>query len=443
MKSLVLLLAGLSTTASAGGMMLPIHGVHDTERAGALVAGSEDPDSLWLDPAGLAHLREGTAVLVDAAYVDQRIDYARIDSGDNQLGAVSNQYPGIAIPTLAAAVRLPAGVVLAGGLTAPYAGIGRFDGDATRYASISLAESAFVNLTVGAAYAPLPGLRVGITATDTITMLKSQVALSGCPGQTICAPEDPEFDALTKVDATDLFAPSAGAGIQYDVTPRITLAASATTPTYVRAHGTVATRLPSSAYFEGAMVMGDRIDVAFTLPATTKLGIEVRPDDHLRIEAALDVEYWSEHETMKLATSDVYIANAAGVGMYQLSPITIPRHYRTSYAPSIGGEYRRGKLQLGAGYSYETAAAPKAYVSALTVDSAKHIIGLGGGYTIAGWDLGAAFAFVKLTDVDLALADARVPQLTPLRDQPSEIYVNAGHYRSSYLVGGVRASRRF
>jgi long-chain fatty acid transport protein len=440
-KSLLLVL--IPATATAGGMVLPIHGVHDTERAGALIAGSEDPDSLWLDPAGLAHLREGTAVLVDAAYVDQRIDYARIDSGDNQLAAVSNQYPGIAVPTLAAAYRMRGGLVLAGGVTAPYAGIGKYDGDATRYSSISLAESAFVNLTVGAAYSPLRGLRLGVTATDTITMLKSQVALSGCPGQTICAPEDPDFDARTKVDATDLFAPSVGAGIQYDVTPRITLAASGTTPTYVRAHGTVATQLPSSAYFEGAMVMGDQIDVSFTLPATTKFGIEVRPDDHLRIEAALDVEYWSEHKAMKLTTTDVYIANAAGVGMYQLSPITIPRHYKTSYAPSIGGEYRLGKLQVGAGYSYETAAAPKAYVSAMTVDSAKHIIGLGGGYTISGWDVGAAFAFVKLADVDLSLADARVPQLTPLRDQPSEIYVNAGQYRSTYLVGGVRASRRF
>lgn len=441
MKSLVLLL--IPATATAGGMMLPIHGVHDTERAGALIAGSEDADSLWLDPAGLAHLREGTAVLIDAAYVDQRIDYARIDSGDNQLAAVSNQYPGIAVPTIAAAYRMPGGLVLAGGVTAPYAGIGKYDGDATRYSSISLAESAFVNLTVGAAYAPLHNLRLGVTATDTITMLKSQVALSGCPGQTICAPEDPDFDAPTKVDATDLFAPSVGAGIQYDITPRITVGASGTTPTYVRAHGTVATRLPSSSYFEGAMVMGNAIDVSFTMPATTKFGIEVRTDDHLRIEAALDVEYWSEHKSMKLTTSDVYIANAAGVGMYQLSPITIPRHYKNSYAPSIGAEYRLGALQVGAGYSYETAAAPKAYVSAMTVDSAKHIIGLGAGYTVNGWDLGAAFAFVKLTDVDLSLADARVPQLTPLRDQPSEIYVNAGQYRSTYIVGGVRASRRF
>ena len=35
---------------------------------------------------------------------------------------------------------------------------------------------------------------------------------------------------------------------------------------------------------------------------------------------------------------------------------------------------------LGAGYSYETAAARTGYVSVLTVDSAKHLLGIGGGY---------------------------------------------------------------
>ena len=50
---------------------------------------------------------------------------------------------------------------------------------------------------------------------------------------------------------------------------------------------------------------------------------------------------------------------------------------------------------------------------------------------------------MKLTDVEVALADAKVPQLTPLRDQPSEIMVNAGNYKSTYVVGGLRLSRSF
>lgn len=437
-----------SGAAHAGGMMLPIRGVHDTMRAGALVAGTEDADSIFLNPAGLAHQREGSELVVDGAYVNQSVDYARIDSGDNQLAGVSNQYPGITIPTVAYARALGTkGLVLGAGLTAPYAGLHRYDASDTaaeRYSSISLAESAFAMASVGVAYAPSESLRIGVAVTDTIALLKSQVDLSGCPGQTICAPEDPEFDARTRLNVHDFFAPSISAGVQWEPDPHVTLAAMAQSPTWIDASGTVDTKLPSSAYFEGAMVVGNGIDVKFELPPVTRFGVEVRPNENLHVELALDIEYWSVHEEMRLTTHDVHIDNGAGVGEYDLSPLTIPRHYKNSYAPALGVEYDLGQVQVGAGYSYETAAAPKGYVSVLTVDSAKHIIGLGGSFKPrGGWTLGGAFAFVKLTDVDVALADAKVPQLTPLRDQPSEVMVNAGSYKSSYIVGGLRLAKKF
>jgi long-subunit fatty acid transport protein len=195
------------------------------------------------------------------------------------------------------------------------------------------------------------------------------------------------------------------------------------------------------------MVVGNDIDVKFELPPVTRFGVEVRPTAKLRVELALDIEYWSVHKDMELTTHDVRIENGAGVGEYDLSPLTIPRHYKNSYAPALGAEYDFGPVQVGAGYSYETAAAPKGYVSVLTVDSAKHIIGIGGSWKPrggrSGWTLGGAFAFVKLTDVDVPLEDAKVPQLTPLRDQPSEVMVNAGSYKSSYVVGGLRLAKKF
>jgi long-chain fatty acid transport protein len=100
-------------------------------------------------------------------------------------------------------------------------------------------------------------------------------------------------------------------------------------------------------------------------------------------------------------------------------------------------------VRLGAGYSYETAAAPKGYVSVLTMDSAKHLIGLGGGYEAGGWQIGASAGFVALADVHVSLAEAKVPQLTPIRDQPSSVMVNAGAYQSRYLMAGLRFARRF
>jgi long-chain fatty acid transport protein len=432
--------------ATAGGMVLPVRGVRDVERAGALIAGAEDADALWLNPAGLAHLAgDGHhALLFDAAYVYQSVDYARIDSGGNHLPPVSNQAPGMPIPTVAGAMGIGDRLVLAGGIAAPYAGLHKYDENGPqRYASVSLAGSAFVYITVGAAYKVNDQLRVGATFTDVYSKVVSQIVLSGCPGQTVCAPEDPEFDAFGQDTQTDYWSPSGSLGVQYDVRPNVTLGLAAQAPSKVSATGTFESRLPASAFFQGAKVVGSDSELALTLPAVIRAGVEVRPIPSLRVEVALDVELWSEQDAITIQPHGVEIQNAPGVGTYVVGDLSIPRHYKNSYAPAIGVEWHGANMMLGAGYSYETAAAPKGYVSVLTVDSAKHIIGLGGGYEAGGWQIGASAGIALLADVDLALADAKVPQLTPIRDQPSTVPINAGSYQSRYLLAGLRFARQF
>jgi len=101
------------------------------------------------------------------------------------------------------------------------------------------------------------------------------------------------------------------------------------------------------------------------------------------------------------------------------------------------------KVMLGGGYSYETAAAPNGYVSVLTVDAAKHLFGFGGGYEADGWQIGGSVGVALLANVDVPMSDARIPQLTPIRDQPSDVMVNAGLYKSRYLIAGIRFARAF
>jgi long-chain fatty acid transport protein len=431
--------------ARAGGMLLPVRGVRTVERAGALIAGADDADALWLDPAGLAHLTGDGKLqfLVDAAFVSQSVDYARIDSGGNHLAPVSNQQLGMPIPTIAAALGIGDRLVVAGGIAAPYAGLHRYrDDGAQRYGSVSLAGSAFVYLTAGAAYKLSDQLRVGVTVQDVISRVASRVVLSACPGQTVCAPEDPDFDALAQVSQTDLVAPSGSVGVQYDAAPIATLGLGFQAPSRVSATGKFMARLPSSAFFNGARVVGDEADLSFTLPPVLRAGIELHPTFELRIEAALDIELWSMHDSIDITPHNIRIENAAGVGMYTVGSIAIPQRFKTSYAPSIGAEWRGAKLTLGAGYSYETAAAPPAYVSVLTVDSAKHLIGIGGGYEALGWQIGASAGLVLLDNVQVSLADGKVMQLTPLRDQPSDVVVNAGSYKSHYIIAGLRLTRR-
>jgi hypothetical protein len=114
-------------------MMLPVRDVRTVERAGALIAGSDDADSLWLDPAGPANLAG-----------DGR---TRIDRGRNRLSAVSNQQSG-----------------------SPYAGLHRDDDDSPqRYASVHLAGSTDRS-------------RIGATVTDVVSWVVARLVVSGVPG---------------------------------------------------------------------------------------------------------------------------------------------------------------------------------------------------------------------------------------------------------------------
>ena len=265
------------TLASAGGMYLPTRGVRPTGRAGAFVAGADDASALWFNPAGLAHLRRWGFV-ADAGFVHQSVDYARINSGGVAEPSVSNQAPGLPVPSLGYAHRVNRKVVIAGGVWAPYAGLAKFDADGPqRYSSVDMSRSIIATLGFGVAVAVTDRLRVGATVQDHVVGLSSDIVLSGCPGQTVCAPEDPEFDSWNRIEQQTYFQPSGSVGVQLDATDRVTLGAAFQLPVSVAGQGTLSSRLPSSGFFNGAAVEGDRADISLTLPAAIRAGVEVRP----------------------------------------------------------------------------------------------------------------------------------------------------------------------
>ena len=434
--------------AHAGGMYLPTRGVRPTGRAGAFVAGADDLSSLWFNPAGLAHLTRGS-FLADAGFVHQSIDYTRVDSGGNVQPTVSNQAPGLPVPSLGYARPAGQRVVIAAGLWAPYAGLAKFDDDGPqRYSSVDLSRSVIATIGLGAAIRVSDKLRVGVTLQNHVVAMASDIVLSGCPGQTVCAPEDPEFDSHNRVEQTQRFAPSGSIGVQLDATDAITFGVALQLPVSVSGEGTLTTRLPSSGFFNGASVEGDRADISFDLPATLRAGVEVRPG-RWRIEAAIDIERWSTHDELLIEPKNVRIVNAPGVGTYQLGPMHIPRDYQTTYAVQLGVEGQpsaRRPLTVRAGYSFETAAAPDEYLSVLTVDGKKHLIAAGLGYRLGSWTVDAVFGFATMPARHVDPAVGRAPQLNPIRDDgdpPLEVFVNWGDYASSWIVAGAGVTKTF
>jgi long-subunit fatty acid transport protein len=431
MKALALLALG-SSTALAGGMTLPVRGVRSLERAGALIAGADDADALWLDPAGLAHVTgDGVkSLLFDAAYVYQPVDFTPTGQA-----TVTNQQPGMGVPTIAGAIGIGDRLVIGGGIASPTMAMHRYAADGpARRASVGLAGTQLVVVTAGAAYAVSHELRVGATVQDLVSSLQWAIVANGCPGAMTCGADDHTFDLPMQISQTDYLAPSGSIGVQYDALPELTLGATLQAPTKVSSTGTLALTLPTALPFANMPITGDRATTSFTLPPTLRAGIELR-QGRARVEAAIDLELWSLHDEITIVPDDVH------VGTLALQPMRVARDFKSSIAASLGGELHLGLAQVGAGIAYETAAAPPSEVSVLTVDASKLVVGLGGGYDAYGWQLGAAVGYVQLADV--AVGDPRVAELAPLHDPAPAVYVNGGTYHSYYVLAGVRAARAF
>ncbi len=419
------------------------------------MAGADDLGALWFNPGGLAHDAGGKdkgSFLFDIAYVRQSADYTRIDSGGNPQEKVVSDAPGMPIPTVALAFDVGDRMVIGGGVFAPYAGLGRYPEDGPqRYSLIDLSETLLFITEVAVGYRVSDTLRVGAGVQNMVFRMSSTIVFSACPGETVCAPEDPDFDALSKVTQLSLFNPSAVVGAQMDFTPKVRGGASFQLPFYISGSGKFETRMPSSGFYDGAEVVGDRADVSFTLPPALRVGVEVDPAERWHAELAATAEFWSVHDKFSIEPRDVRIEGAPGVGTYELGPLDIDRNYKNSFSVNLGveGQPVAGTpLEVMAGYAYETAAAPKEYLTVLTVDGSKHLLAAGLGYRYGKLDITATAGVALMGARTVAAGEGRSSILTPIRDNPNDpdpirVYVNDGDYSSSWLFAGMGVGGAF
>jgi long-chain fatty acid transport protein len=446
-------LAGGAASAHAGGMYLPTRGVRPTARGGAFTAGADDLGALWFNPAGLAHLGGASRrqFMLDVGYVTQSVTYERIDSGFNEHPEVTSAAAGAPIPTLGVGFDVSEDVTVGGGVLAPYAALGSYpSAGAQRYSMVNMAKSALVIAEVAVAWRASERVRIGVGVQNLFVHLVSSIVLSGCPGETLCAPEDPEFDSLSQIEQNDLFNPSGVIGAQVDLGPRVRLGLAGQLPFRVSGEGKLSVVLPSSGFFADAEVVGDRAAMSYTLPAMIRGGVEVEPIDRWRFELDVDLELWSMHDEFVIEPRDVRIVGTPGVGTYEVGTMVIPRHFEDTLAVKLGleGQVSAGfPLTIALGYAYETAAAPDAFLSVMTVDGAKHLVGGGLGYPLGGTRVFAAAAYVAVSPRSVSPSEGLAPQLTPIRDEPQEeplaTYVNWGDYSSSWFMAGVGVTADF
>ena len=426
-------LALLPTPAAAGGLFLTDRGARPLSRGFAFVAGVDSPDAVWYNPANLTY--SGQQFLFDATVGFFRGTFTRIDSGGNVLPTASFSAPSLPIPMLAYSHPIRERWTIGLGVHAPNAALLSWPRGVTaagvecegpgqpgcehapqRYSLLSLEGSLFGMITPALAYQVVDGLSIGLGMNLLIGSFAGETAISSCDGFVCTQPENPDWDGVTRFNLSPIFEPGITGGITYDAGVVRIGASFVWWPKAVRGDATLDVRLPSAAIFDGATVEGNQARVELDVPAMIRLGVELRPKNFLRIEAAVVLERWSTQDAARVIAKDVWIRNARAIGDYQIGTITIPRHMNDVWSIRLGGEVGLldNKLWLRAGANYENSSFDDQYLSPLTLDTSKLIVGLGASYEITtGFIVDVSYGHVFMED--RAVRDSRVPQPNPIR----------------------------
>lgn len=457
----------VTTESKASGLYFSDRGVRPLGRGGAFVAGADDIGATWYNPAGLADA--GTSILLDASWLHFSAEFTRQTNVTDAAGAVhtytfptvDGTSPVLPIPTLGASYNFGAKkqFTAAFSLFAPYTAITSFPSTLngqpapSRYSLVTLDGSLLVVPGVYFAYKPIEQIRLGVGLQMLTGTFKSSVDFSASPpDRVIAAPEDPAYDALSQLDVGPIFAPSANAGITAVPEKHFRIGISGQLPFVIDAPGHTNVRLPSAVEFDNARQVGDDVSVHFELPAVFRAGIEVRPIDKLRFEAAFVREFWTTHHSIDIAIKDVTLTGVTGFpSPFKVSNISIPRNYDNANSYRLGGEYTIDvpktdyAIDVRAGFNYDESAVPPAYLSPLTIDMDKYTVSLGGGLHIGShWRLDAVYAHIFTADQTVTPGEAASPQINPVKGNPTETHaVNGGTYSARADVIGVGANYKF
>ncbi len=469
LAGLALLLS--STTAGAAGLFTADRGVRPLGRGGAFVAGADDLGAIWYNPAGLADA--GTTLYVDFAWLNFSSEYTRKTNVTDANGTVRTfQYPKVdgttpflPIPTIGGSYAFGKRkeFTIALGVLAPYTAIASYpltvggQPSPSRYSLVSLDGSALVVSGAYFSYKPGEQVRIGFGLQALVGTFKSRVVFSASPpDRVISSPEDPQYDSLSQLNVGPIVAPSGNFGIIVVPDKHLHVGGSVQLPFFINAPATINVRLPSAAVFDKATQQGDSARVRFELPPVARIGVEYRTDlgdeSDLRVEVAYVREFWSVHESIDVRPDNVKLLDVTGFpSPFGVAPISLPRHFQDSNSFRLGGEYstksifKANRVDLRAGASYETSAIPQEWVSPLTYDANKIIVG-GGASLHAGenWRLDAVGALVLLGSTTVTPAEAQVPRVNPVQGNPTKTEsINGGDYSARAIILGVGAQYKF
>jgi long-chain fatty acid transport protein len=453
-----------SRDAHAGGLYFSDRGVRPMSRGGAFVAGADDLGATWYNPAGIADA--GTSVLVDFTWLRFSVEYTRellVVDPDQTLrrftsDTVHGNSPVLPLPTIAGSYSFGKDKqwTIAGGVLAPYVALTNYPEtingrpSPARYAMGSFNGSLMAIPGVWAAWKPIEELRLGAGILALTGVFQTTVTFSASPQDRLLgAPEQSEFDASAQLSAGPIFAPSLSGGAIFVPASAIRFGLSGQLPMVVSAPAKLKMKLPSSSVFDSATQNGEDVHVRFTLPAIVRAGIEVRPIETLRVEAAYVREFWSSHQAIDIENRNISLDGIVGMPpKVHIPDIAFPRGFQDSNSYRLGAELRYAigeyPLDLRAGFNYETSAVPAEYLSLSSLDFDKVTIAFGGSlYVGKHWRFDGLYAHLFASSVYTTPEEALIPRVNPIKGNATFEPVNGGRYSASADLIGVGLNYRF
>jgi len=426
-------------SAHAGGLYLMPRGVEASARGGARVAGSDNPNALWYNPAGL--ISSGKQLLVDATLPIVQTEFTRVLSSGASTPTVSAPNTLIPIPTLAYSDNF--------GLEDWGFGIGALvptgyvpnwpssvDGERApqRYSVLNTDGSSIASVALGAAYRPAKPISFGATVLLTAASLGAEVAVSACDYAVCSQPEGREWEGRTRFLLGPVYTATAILGTMVDL-DMVRIGASAMLPTKIAGEADFDVQLPDQKFFDDVEVENEdgskdlKADMDVRLPAILRLGVEVLPTQPLKVELGVTYETWSVQDSITVRPKNVVVTNVPGIGTVDAQPVTLARNMENTWAINLGGKYalasmmpKRRPFDVSAGAMFETGAFQDRDLSPTTIDTKKLLLGLGASLQV--WDgvmldVAAGHIFMQnrnVTDSEVLLPAAIKP--LPKDDDP-------------------------
>ena len=444
----------------AGSFYLPERGARSLAMGGAHIAGADDLNAQWLNPAGLTRLTEDLTLSLDLGVIFTEQRFARADDAEvmrkdprytQGFPEVTHEGPPFPDPSLAVASNLGTeDFVFAFGVYGPYAGSNAWPEDGPqRYSVISLeALELFVQLS--AAWRISDRVAVGVGLQGVVTSITQRLAISGYPGLFGWA-EDPTLDNLVEVAVHDLFTPSANIGALFTPVDGLDVGLSAQLPVHAEASGTLKVRLPSHYYFSETTVRGDKIDLDLDFPAILRLGVRLYEPARWSVELAAVYELWSALDDIVVRPGEGGVAfeNVPGIGSYRVRTFNLRVDSEDVLSLRLGGSWTpTAPLTLRAGVLYEPSSLPDRTLTVLKLDNDKVGATFGATLDLGAVDLDLAVAYLAM--FDRTVTDSVKTQVNPIYEADAGPYgdsgphaVGNGTYGGSYLTLAATVTAAF